>query len=178
MNEAVNVCVSVWFRAVWSCDSSGRVFVRDGLGGFVGGSGGADRTSLSETEHRSASRWVGADVAVYFLWQWFDLSDPAVKDAFYDSLAVHGLVGIDLGREPVPDETTMCKFRRLLERHELGRPMLAQVNRYLEKHGMKIGTGTIVDATILGAPSSTKNQSGERDTEMLRPRRTGNGSSA
>ena len=110
---------------------------------------------------------------IYFLQQWFNLSDPAVEDALYDSLAMRGFVGIDLGREPVPDETTVCKFRHLLERHELGRPMLGQVNRYLEKHGMKVGTGTIVDATILGAPSSTKNQSGERDPEMHSTKKNG-----
>jgi len=103
---------------------------------------------------------------IYFLQQWFNLSDPGVEDALYDSLAMRGFVGIDLGREPAPDETTVCKFRHLLERHELGKPMLKQVNAYLEKHGLKIGTGTIVDATILGAPSSTKNKSGERDPEM------------
>jgi len=110
---------------------------------------------------------------IYFLQQWFNLSDPAVEDALYDSLAMRGFVGIDLGREPVPDETTVCRFRHLLERHELGRPMLAQVNRYLEKHGMKVGTGTIVDATILGAPSSTKNRSGERDKEMHSTKKNG-----
>jgi IS5 family transposase len=110
---------------------------------------------------------------IYFLQQWFNLSDPAVEDALYDSLAMRGFVGIDLGREPVPDETTVCKFRHLLERHQLGRPVLAQVNRYLEQHGMKIGTGTIVDATILGAPSSTKNKSGERDPEMHSTKKNG-----
>ena len=110
---------------------------------------------------------------IYFLQQWFNLSDPAVEDALYDSLAMRGFVGIDLGREPVPDETTVCKFRHLLEEHKLGRPMLAEVNRYLERHGLKIGTGTIVDATILGAPSSTKNKSGERDPEMRSTRKNG-----
>ena len=103
---------------------------------------------------------------IYFLQQWFNLSDPGVEDALYDSLAMRGFAGIDLGREPAPDETTACKFRHLLEHHELGKPMLARVNAYLEKHGLKIGTGTIVDATILGAPCSTKNQRGERDPEM------------
>lgn len=110
---------------------------------------------------------------IYFLQQWFNLSDPAVEDALYDSLAMRGFVGIDLGREPVPDETTVCKFRHLLERHELGRPMLTEVNAYLASHGMKVGTGTIVDATILGAPSSTKNKSGERDPEMHSTKKNG-----
>jgi IS5 family transposase len=110
---------------------------------------------------------------IYFLQQWFNLSDPAVEDALYESPSMRGFVGIDLGREPAPDETTVCKFRHLLERHQLGQPMLARVNAYLEAHGLKIGTGTIVDATILGAPSSTKNKSGERDPEMRSTRKNG-----
>jgi IS5 family transposase len=103
---------------------------------------------------------------IYFLQQWFNLSDPAVEDALYDSLTMRSFVGIDLGREPAPDETTVCKFRHLLERHGLGKQMLTAVNAYLAKHGLKIGTGTIVDATILHAPSSTKNKLEQRDPEM------------
>src|ERR1700737_2350111 len=95
---------------------------------------------------------------IYFLQQWFNLSDPAVEEALYDSRAMRGFVGIDLGREPVPDETTVCRFRHLLETHELGHQLFAKVNGYLDRHGLKIGTGTIVDATILHAPSSTKNK--------------------
>lgn len=108
---------------------------------------------------------------IYFLRQWFNLSDPGVEDALYDSLAMRGFVGIDLGREPAPDETTVCKFRHLLERHELGKRIFAEVNGYLDRHGLKIGVGTIVDATILHAPSSTKNKSGERDPEMHQVRK-------
>ena len=108
---------------------------------------------------------------IYFLQQWFNLSDPGIEDAMYDSLAMRSFVGIDLGREPAPDETTVCKFRHLLERHGLGERIFALVNGYLEKHGLKIGTGTIVDATILNAPSSTKNKSGERDPEMHQVRK-------
>jgi IS5 family transposase len=103
---------------------------------------------------------------IYFLQQWFNLSDPAVEDALYDSVTMRSFVGIDLGREPAPDETTVCKFRHLLERHGLGRKMLTAVNGHLERHGLKIGTGTIVDATILHAPSSTKNRQEQRDPEM------------
>ena len=103
---------------------------------------------------------------MYFLQQWFNLSDPAVEDALYDSLTMRGFVGVDLGREPAPDETTVCKFRHLLERHGLGRQMLAVVNGYLARHGLKIGTGTIVDATIVAAPCSTKNKDQKRDPEM------------
>ena len=103
---------------------------------------------------------------IYFLQQWFNLSDPAVEEALYDSLAMRSFVGIDLGREPVPDETTACKFRHLLEKHEIGRQLFEQVHVHLEKHGIKVAKGTIVDATIISAPSSTKNASGERDPDM------------
>ena len=103
---------------------------------------------------------------IYFLQQWFNLSDPAVEEALYDSPLMRGFAGIDLGREPVPDETTVCKFRHLLEEHELGGAMLETVNLHLESRGVRISTGTIVDATIIHAPSSTKNQRQERDPAM------------
>ena len=86
---------------------------------------------------------------MYFLQQWFNLSDPAVEEALYDSVVMRDFVGIDLGREPVPDETTMCKFRHLLEEHGLGGEMLETVNLHLEGKGVRITTGTIVDATII-----------------------------
>jgi len=103
---------------------------------------------------------------IYFLQHWFNLSDPAVEEALYDSVAMRAFVGIDLGREPVPDETTVCKFRHLLEHHGLGRRLFEQVGQHLKAQGLKVSSGTIVDATIISAPSSTKNQSGERDPEM------------
>src|SRR4051794_7948985 len=103
---------------------------------------------------------------IYFLQQWFNLSDPAVEEALYDSLAMRNFVGIDLGREPVPDETTACKFRHLLEKHEIGRQLFEQVHVHLEARGIKVAKGTIVDATIISAPSSTKNAAGERDPDM------------
>lgn len=103
---------------------------------------------------------------IYFLQQWFNLSDPAVEESLYESISMREFVGIDLGLEPVPDETTVCKFRHLLERHELGRRLFEEVGRHLQAHGMKVSGGTIVDATIIAAPSSTKNSSGERDPEM------------
>ena len=108
---------------------------------------------------------------MYFLQQWFNLSDPAVEEALYESNSMRHFVGIDLGHEPVPDETTVCKFRHLLERHGLGAKIFARVNVYLAQHGVKVGTGTIVDATILQAPSSTKNKAGERDPEMHQTRK-------
>ncbi|MGH9848010.1 MAG: IS5 family transposase [Blastocatellia bacterium] len=103
---------------------------------------------------------------IHFLQHWFNLSDPAVEEALYDSRAMREFVGIDLGREPAPDETTICKFRHRLEEHELGKQIFATVNAHLASHGFKVSTGTIVDATIIAAPSSTKNQKGERDPEM------------
>lgn len=103
---------------------------------------------------------------IYFLQLWFNLSDPAVEEALYDSVAMRSFAGIDLGQEAAPDETTVCKFRHLLERHKLGKPLLKTVNEYLARNGIKISNGTIVDATIISAPSSTKNKQRERDPEM------------
>jgi transposase, IS5 family len=103
---------------------------------------------------------------VYFLQLWFNLSDPAVEEALYDSVAMRSFAGIDLGVEAAPDETTVCKFRHLLERNKLGKVLLKAVNQYLRENGIKIANGTIVDATIIGAPSSTKNKDGKRDPEM------------
>jgi transposase, IS5 family len=75
---------------------------------------------------------------IYFLQQWFNLSDPAVEEALYDSLAMRGFVGIDLGREPVPDETTVCRFRHLLEQHRLGQRLFDEVQQHLAAKGLKI----------------------------------------
>src|SRR2546425_8862583 len=103
---------------------------------------------------------------IYFLQQWFNLSDPAVEEALYDSPVMRQFVGIDLGHEPAPDETTVCKFRHLLEEHRLGEKILGTVNLHLQARGVRITTGTIVDATILHAPTSTKNREQQRDPEM------------
>jgi IS5 family transposase len=103
---------------------------------------------------------------IHFLQHWFNLSDPAVEEALYDSRAMREFVGIDLGREPAPDETTICKFRHRLEKNKLGKEIFSTVNAHLASQGFKVSTGTIVDATIISAPSSTKNQQGKRDPEM------------
>ena len=103
---------------------------------------------------------------IYFLQQWFNMSDPQAEDCIYDSTAMRAFTGIDLGREAAPDETTICKFRHLIEAHDLGKEILQLVNDHLQAKGVKIGTGTIMDATIISAPSSTKNADGERDPEM------------
>ena len=103
---------------------------------------------------------------IYFLQLWFNLSDPAVEEALYDSASMRSFAGIDLGAEPVPDETTVCKFRHLLERNGMGKVLLEAMNTYLRENGVRVGTGTIVDATIISAPSSTKNRDGKRDPQM------------
>jgi len=102
----------------------------------------------------------------YFLQQWFNLSDPGVEEALYESPVLRRFVGVDLGVAAPPDETTVCRFRHLLEKHDLGGQMLEAVNLHLETKGIRIARGTIVDATIVHAPSSTKNRSGERDPAM------------
>lgn len=101
-----------------------------------------------------------------FVQHWFNLADEACEEALYDSASLRSFVGIDLGRERVPDGTTLLKFRRLLEQHKLGETLFAKVGEVLQGQGLKVGAGTIVDATIISAPSSTKNKEKKRDPEM------------
>ena len=103
---------------------------------------------------------------IYFLQQWFNLCDPGAKDALYDSLSMRRFVGLDLGESAALDETTICRFRHLLERNDLGKALFAYVLDHLERHGIKVGKGTIVDASIISAPPSTKNKDRARDPEM------------
>jgi IS5 family transposase len=106
-----------------------------------------------------------------FVQHWFNLADEACEEALYDSASMCRFVGIDLGRERVPDGTTLLKFRRLLEQHKLGEALFAKVGQVLQGHGLKVGAGTIVDATIIGAPSSTKNADKKRDPQMHQTRK-------
>ena len=108
---------------------------------------------------------------IHFLQHWFNLSDPAAEEALYDSPAMRAFAGVDLGAGPAPDETTICRFRHLLEARDLGARLLEAVNRHLASHGLKVSTGTIVDATIIHAPSSTKNAAAARDPEMHQTRK-------
>jgi IS5 family transposase len=103
---------------------------------------------------------------IYFLQHWFQLSDPGAEEGLYDSLSFREFVGIDLGSEPAPDETTILKFRHLLEKHKLGEKIFQTINSYLKAQGIKVNQGTIVDATIIEAPTSTKNREQARDPEM------------
>lgn len=108
---------------------------------------------------------------LYFLQHWYDLSDPAAEDALYDSEAMRRFVGVELGEDAIPDETTILHFRHLLERHRLTEQMFDLVRRLLEHRGLLLKSGTVVDATILHAPSSTKNAADTRDPEMKQGRK-------
>jgi IS5 family transposase len=108
---------------------------------------------------------------IHFLQHWFNLADLACEEALYDSASLRRFAGIDLGSEPVPDATTLLKFRRLLEQHKLAERLFAEVGRVLQGSGMTLKTGTIVDATIIAAPSSTKNADRQRDPEMHQTRK-------
>jgi len=108
---------------------------------------------------------------IYFCQQWFNLADPAMEDALYDSEAIRRFVGIELGDDAVPDETTILNFRHLLEREALTAQLFELVNALLEAKGVLVRQGTIVDATIINAPSSTKNATKTRDPEMRQTRK-------
>ena len=108
---------------------------------------------------------------MHFVQHWFNLADDACEDALLDMASLRQFVGIDLGRERVPDGTTLLKLRRLLNHHKLDEALFAKVGEVLQARGMKVGTGTIVDATIIGAPSSTKNADKARDPEMHQTRK-------
>jgi IS5 family transposase len=103
---------------------------------------------------------------IYFLQQWYGLSDPAMEDALYDIESMRRFAGIDLEADEVPDETTILHFRHLLEKHNLTKELFNQINRHLNARGLLVREGTIVDATIISAPSSTKNRDKVRDPEM------------
>jgi IS5 family transposase len=103
---------------------------------------------------------------IYFMQQWYGLSDPAMEDALYDIESMRRFAGIDIGTEEVPDETTILHFRHLLEKHALTEKIFEITKRYLMEKGLLLREGTIVDATIINAPSSTKNREKTRDTEM------------
>jgi IS5 family transposase len=111
---------------------------------------------------------------MYIAQQCFALSDEGAEDALYDSAAIRKFVGIDLGRETAPDATTLLKFRRMLEQHRLTERIFAVINQQLSKRGLILKEGTIVDATLIAAPSSTKNSTGERDPEMRQTKKGNN----
>ncbi|EJN6721699.1 TPA: IS5 family transposase [Pseudomonas aeruginosa] len=126
-----------------------------------------------KTPERGGRQPIGLErmLRIHLLQQWYALSDPAAEEALYDSQAMRRFVGIDLGREGAPDETTICKFRHLLEKHQLAQPLFDVITTYLGEHGMKLSEGTIVDATIIHAAPSTKNKDHKRDPDMHQTRK-------
>ena len=108
---------------------------------------------------------------IYFLQQWYSLADEALEDALYDSQALQGFARIDLCAEGVPDATTLLKFRRLLETHNLCQGLFSAINADLAARGLLLRAGTLVDATLMAAPPSTKNQTKQRDPEMHQTRK-------
>lgn len=117
-------------------------------------------------EHGRPPRGIELMLRMYFLQVWFNLSDEMVEDSIYDSHAMRCFVGLNFLEEQVPDATTLLKFRHFLEKHHLGEKLFRSINDFLESNGCMMRGGTIVDATLISAPSSTKNESGERDPEM------------
>jgi len=108
---------------------------------------------------------------IYCLQQWYNLSDPGAEEALYDSLTMRKFAGVQADDDVIPDETTILKFRRLLERHQLTERLFAEINTHLAQCGFIMGKGTIVDATIINAPPSTKNIENKRDPEMHQTRK-------
>ena len=109
---------------------------------------------------------MGRMLRIYFMQQWYGLSDPAMEDALYDSESMRRFADIDLASDAIPDETTILNFRHLLEKHSLTEKIFERTQQYLSDKGLLLREGTIVDATIINAPSSTKNQTRTRDPEM------------
>jgi IS5 family transposase len=103
---------------------------------------------------------------IHLMQQWYDLSDPAMEDALIEVPTMRRFAGIDLISDRIPDETTILSFRHLLEKHDLGKQIFETVKAHLKANGMAMKQGTIIDATLIAAPSSTKNKKGERDPEM------------
>ncbi|MEW5885271.1 MAG: IS5 family transposase [Pseudomonadota bacterium] len=103
---------------------------------------------------------------IHLLQHWFNLSDPAMEEALYDTEVLREFAGLDLCADLLPDESTILRFRHLLEKHQLAEQMLAVVNALCPRKGLLLRAGTLVDATLIAAPSSTKNQAGARDPEM------------
>ena len=103
---------------------------------------------------------------IYFLQQWYGLSDPGAEEALYDMHSMRDFVGLDLARDAIPDESTILNFRHLLEHHKLTEALFVEVSTYLEERALLLRGGTIMDATLIAASPSTKNKSGRRDPDM------------
>ena len=124
---------------------------------------------------KTGRRRIGIErkLRILCLQQWYNLSDPGVEDAIYDRNSFQKFLSIDILTESVPDETTVCNFRNLLHKHGLFKKILTTINEHLEQKGLLMKEGTAVDATLIAAPSSTKNTSGKRDPEMSSTQKNG-----
>lgn len=111
---------------------------------------------------------------MYFVANWFNLADEACEEFLYDSVSAREFCKFDLGNEPIPDASTLENFRHLLEQHQLGEQLFGAIGSLLQSAGLKLNSGTIVDATIIAAPSSTKNKDKARDPEMHSTKKAGN----
>ena len=109
---------------------------------------------------------LGTMLRIYFLQQWYALSDPGAEEALYDIQSMRQFAGLDLGRDAIPDETTILNFRHLLESHDLTKALFEAVTKHLKEHGALLRGGTIMDATLIAASPSTKNKEQKRDPEM------------
>lgn len=112
-----------------------------------------------------------AMLRIYFLQQWYALSDPAVEEALYDMESMRTFCDLELGEDAIPDETTILNFRRMIERHNLSQVLFEDINAYLIEQGIQISKGSVVDASIIQAPTSTKNKDKKRDPEMRSTRK-------
>ena len=112
---------------------------------------------------------------IYFIQRWLQLYDPGAEELLYDPPVMSRFVGIDLGEEPDPDKAAICKFRHLMERHNLGGERFRLMNVYFQENGLTLSREAIVNATIIDTPKSAKNKDHERDPNMALPRKTING---
>jgi len=125
--------------------------------------GEADQEALLLSNNRQ-TRPLSSMLRIHCMQHWYNMSDPAMEDALYEIHSMRKFAGLTLDR--IPDETTVLNFRHLLERHKLGEKIFKEISKLLEEHGLILKEGTAVDATIIPAPSSTKNAEGKRDPEM------------
>ena len=132
----------------------------------MGAAGAASQAPLPEGRARPAADRAGAHAAGRLLQQWYGLADEAVEDAFYDSQALRSFAGIELNRDPVPDATTVLHSRHWLEPHQSTKGLFDEASAMLGERGLLMRQGTIVDATIIAAPPSTKNKQKARDPEF------------
>jgi IS5 family transposase len=159
-------CLTKRTRADRFLDEMNRVVPWGELAGVVAPQYQAAKTGRPLTEVELLLR-------LHCLWLWYNLSDPGLEDAVHDRLSFQRFLGLDPLNQRVPDETTVLNFRRLLESRGLAERIFAKVNEGLAAQGLLLKEGTIVDATILSAPSSTKNRDGKRDPEMSSTEKNG-----